>query len=202
MFQGSRVVELDFDFRWAHSRRSVRSIGNENVSGGDVFIDLFDGSPSAKVIGRCACAFVTVVISIVGVSIVSVATVAVIIVAALVSAVLLVVVVAVVVVVVVIIVFPGRSLTFLAAPFGPAIRLVVAELVAVVALDVACILLLTVGCESFVRAILLATASDNAAVILVSDESDDLAGGDRVACTVGSRIHTTNDVVINRGKGS
>ena len=198
VFRGSRVVKLDLDFRRAHDRRGVRSVGNGDVSGGDVFVDLFDGSPSAEVVGRCACAFVTVVISIVGVSIVSVAAVAVIVVAASVSAVLL----AVVVVAVVVVVLPGRSLTFLAAPFGPAIGLVVAELVAVVALDVACILLLTVGCESFIRAVLLATASDNAAVVLVSDESDDLAGGDRVACTVGSRVHTTNDVVINGGKGS
>jgi hypothetical protein len=202
MFRSSRVVELDLNFGWAHDRRGVRSVGNGDVSGGDVFVDLFDGSPSAEVIGRCACAFVTVVISIVGVSIVSVAAVAVIVVAASVSAVLLAVVIAVVVVAVVIVVLLGQMLTFLAAPFGPAIGLVVAELVAVVALDVACIHLLTVGCESFICAVLLATASDNAAVVLISDESDDLAGGDRVACTVGSRVHTTNDVVINGGKGS
>ena len=92
-----------------------------------------------------------------------------------------------------------RTLAFFATSLCPAVGLVVAEVVAVVTLDIALVTLLLRICgESFIRAVL--ALLHHAAVILVRDKTDNLIGCDGIASSVSCCVDTTNSSHIRGGE--
>jgi hypothetical protein len=103
------------------------------------------------------------------------------------------------VIAVVTVVMPRQTLTFFIASLGPAVGLVVTELVAVEAFYVALVMLLIICGKGLFRAVLLAL-SNNMAFVLIRYESDNLVRGDSVASAVSCCIDTANSGLIRGGE--
>lgn len=157
-----------------------------------VRFNLFDGGPCLNICHICCVhIFIAIVITVIA-AISAVVVLPMIVVVAASVALVIAVGVTVVVAAVVIIITPRWTLTFFVTSFGPAVRLVVTELVTVEAFDIVLVMLLIVCGKGFIRAIL--AFFNSAAVILVRNKMDNLVWSDSIASSVSSNSDTTNSV--------
>jgi hypothetical protein len=189
----SRVIQLNLHIGLVH--KMFCGVNSQNIR--LTITDFFNGCPGLKVRGVSS---VCILVAIAAIAVVAVAIVVVR--STVVSIVVAVVSVAVVVSAVGVIASPGRVLTFLIPPLGPAIQLVVAQLVAVETFNIALVaLLLTICSKGLVRAVLLALLY-NTAVELVRDKTNDLVRGDGISSAVSCHVDTTDSRCIRGGKGA
>ena len=186
MARSSRVVQLGLNFGLASGVRC--GVGSLCVR--LVVVNFFDGGPSPNVRLGCVCTVIAVVV----VTVFLVATIVMVIAPVVLAAVALTVVIAVVV-------SSRRALAFLAAPFTPTFCPDVSELVAVVAFDVACVMLLLCVCgKSFIIAVVVFVAKS--VVVFVMYELDGSVGCDGRAYLVSSCGEGEDDGSVGEREGA
>ena len=153
-----------------------------------IIVNFFDGSPSPNVGLSCVCTVVAVVVTIIPV-------------AAIVTIITPVLAVMTLTVVGAIVVSSRQALTFLAAPFSPTFCPDVSKLVAVVAFDVARVVLLLCVCsKSFIIAVVVFVVKS--VVVLIMYESDDSVGCDGHAYLVSGCSEGEDDGSVRERKGA